>query len=292
MKKKRFVSVLLSVILSLSMVVCLSFSSGVQTMAASKKADSKSVLLNKVKKKTNQKITKVLYADYDGNGKKELFAVCGKMSDFNVRNQIWFASTKQVKHINTSNMSVYSAKRAKVSKKQNLFVAEYGGGGSGSSSVWYYVKSGKLKGNNVKFSGLTQIKGKNFKITEHAFDNCEYDGISTGHTYRRYYIKWTGKKFKEYVGKKISQKTLKKYSKGSSYLKQAKSLGYTIDKIYKRGNGIININIHKSDSYSRYNENINLKIKKKSVSLIVINKNGSNIVEKSSYGGIYKAKLL
>lgn len=266
------------------------------TVKTKKAADAKSVLLKKIK--TNLEITKVFYSDYDGDGKKELFAVCGDIgndiSSFGER-EIWFVSTKQTKCDNLSTM-IYSAKCVKVNSKQKMFIAETGAGGSGSSSIWYYVKASKRKGNTFPFSGLTQIKKNQFKVTLHDFDNYVSDTGKPmgGHTYRQYYFKWTGTKFLEYKGTLISQKQLKKYKNGASIINKIKKLGYSIDTIYKRKNGVININVHIATNYEhelRY-ENVNLKLSNNKVSVIVTYKGGKDIVGKSSFGGIYKANLV
>lgn len=54
-----------------------------------------------------------------------------------------------------------------------------------------------------------------------------------------------------------------------------------------RSNGLIHLNIKGRGSC----ENVTLKVKGKNVSLVVINKKGRDIINKSSYGGIYKKVL-
>lgn len=68
-------------------------------------------------------------------------------------------------------------------------------------------------------------------------------------------------------------------------------LGYNVGDIYKRSNGIINVNLHKYDSMDDlvYNENITLRIKGKKVVLVVDNKKGKDIIQKSSQAGSYQA---
>ena len=164
---------------------------------------------------------------------------------------------------------------------------ETGAYGSGSVSVCYYVKNGKVV--RVKKAGeqLTQRSGKEFVVYQTAFD---YNSDGTGHTWKAYYLKWNGKKFVEYKGKKISLSKLKKYKGATKYIKQIKKLKYKIGKIYYRSNGIINMNLSiKSGGCTQY-ENITLKVTGKSVKLQVNDKTGKNIVDKSSYGGRYQAK--
>ena len=263
-----------------------------KTVFSNKNAnDEKSVLLKKIKKKTNEKITKAFYADFDSDGKKELFAVTGTIGDFESRQEIWFSSAVQVKKIPLSSC-VISAKKAKVTSKQSLFIAEQSAGGSGSSSICCFVKKGKAVQNSQQLSLLTQIKGKDFSVVDNAFDSILSDGILTGHTYKKYYLKWTGAEFAEYKGTIISKAVIKSFKNGSNVLTRIKKAGYTIDKIFKRGNGIININVHIKNEYGTIFENVNLKISGEVLKLLKINDRGENIVSKSSFGGIYKAGIL
>ena len=68
---------------------------------------------------------------------------------------------------------------------------------------------------------MTHIKGKNFAIYPGAFDlMVDSTGMSVGHTWKAYYLKWNGKKFVEYTGKRITLTQLKKYDGASSILKK------------------------------------------------------------------------
>lgn len=140
--------------------------------------------------------------------------------------------------------------------------------------------------------GIRQLSGKQFAVHPGTFDACKDDDFEykTGHTYKRYYLKWTGTEFKEYVGKKITQKDFKEYKNGSSVLSKIKKAGYKVGKIYKRSNGIININCSKKDGSTTYYENVTVKLKEGKVKVVVCYKDGDNYVTKSSYGGSYEAK--
>lgn len=264
-----------------------------KSIKTKKATETKSILLKKIKSKTNIQITRTYYADYDGNGTNEMFAIAGKTGYTDLsKKQIWFASTKQVKCLKTINAFIYSAKQVKVNSNQRMFISEIGAGGSGSNTAWYYVASGKAIKQSYSWAwcGLTQMSGAQFYSIGQNFDltTGKYSG---GHTYKRYYFRWNGKRFIEYVGTKISTTKLKSYKNASSYLSQISSLGYKVGTIYKRGNGIININIHKSDGNgSTRNENINLKLKNNKVSVIT-HSNSGNIIAKSSFGGIYKSSI-
>lgn len=261
----------------------------VKTLAA----DSKSVLLKKIKKKTDLSIARTFYADFDGDGKKEMFAVTEGW------NHVWFASTSQVKCcLENTYLWADSARIVTVSSKQKLFIAENYLGGPLTWSQWFYVKNGKVKGNNISVWNLQQIKGKDFAFYPRVYDGYTRAGEQYGTipTSKRYYLHWTGSTFEEYKGSLITKKELKKYVNGSSVLQEIQYLGYTVDDIYKRTNGIININIHPTGSYGENieirRENVNLKNVDNKVEVIVINPDGEDIVEQSSYGGVYMAYFL
>lgn len=251
---------------------------------------TKASLTKKIKSQTGEAIAKKYYADFDGNGEKELFVITGGKEG---PNHIWYASSKQVKCLNQNDTLAVYYTGAKgvytVSKKQKLFIVECGAFGSGSFSRCYYVKAGKV--HEVKKAGerLTQISGRNFAVYQSAFDRMYSGNFMCGHTYKAYYIKWTGKNFKEYKAKKISVSKLKKYRGSDKVLRQIKKLGYKVKSVYYRSNGLIHINVVKASGSDRVYNNVTLKVKAKKVSVAVCNKKGHNIVEKSGYGGIYKA---
>ena len=105
---------------------------------------------------------------------------------------------------------------------------------------------------------------------------------------------WNGD-FAEYGGLKISEKDLLTLKNARTYIDQIKSEGYTIDSIYYRANGIINVNYSiESDAQISY-QNLTLVLKDKAVTPLNIY-NDPNVtfktaadLSKASYGGTYKA---
>jgi len=251
------------------------------------KAISKSELINKVEELTSETVKEVYYTDYDYDGTKEAFIIT---EEDEYSQTLWFSGENQVKKM--INMMIHINERngiCKVSKNQKLFVAEGSGGGSDSWSYCYYVKNGKVHTVKKSGSGLTHVSGKNFTIYPGEFDFNYMDGQWTGHTWKEYYVKWTGKKFKQYKGKRISQAMFKQYKGAGKYLKKIAKTGYKIETIFKRSNGIININVSRKGEYDITYDNVNFKISGKRVKLRINNKQGTDIVQKSGYGGIYKA---
>ncbi len=256
-------------------------------------AYSENELVEKVKSKTSDTVDRVYCADYDYDGRKEAFIITKKSKEVQT---LWFSGDQEVKKIATSIIWVNKTSQGicQVSPKQKLFVAEGSGGGSSSWSYCCYVKNGKAI--LVKRAGesLTHSSGKDFSIYQTAFDGM-YDGeLYLGHTWKEYYLRWTGTKFVEYEGKAISRKQLEQYKGADRYLKEAEKSGYRIGKIFYRKNGIINVNVskkHAKGSDIDY-DNFTLNVKGKKVSLRICNKNGKNVLGKSGFGGIYKAKGL
>lgn len=270
-------------------VVCL------WTNAKEAEASSKDNLVAQVKKLTSDTVDKVYYTDYDYDGRSEAFIITLK-SEYD--QTLWFSGDREVKKIATSVISVDKVSQGilHISPKQKIFVAEGSAGGSGSWSYCFYVKNGRAI--HVKRAGewLARCSGKIFTIHQSAFDAMydSYGKFYLGHTWKEYFLRWTGTKFVEYVGKPISRKQLEGYKDAGKYVKQAEKLGYRIGRIFFRKNGIINVNVSKKNVKTGdidY-ENFTLNVKGKKVSLRICNPKGKNILDKSSFGGIYQAKGL
>lgn len=257
-------------------------------MSNSVAAASKNELIDIVKSQTTDKVKEVYYTDYDYDGTKEAFIITEYSQDLQT---LWFVSEKQVKKIAHENICTGERRGVcKVSSTQKLFVAEGSCGGSGSWSYCLYVKLGKVCFVKRTGEGLVQISGRKFSISPSAFDaNC-CNGDWTGHTWKIYYLRWTGTKFVHYKAKQISISELKKYDDADLVLNKIKKAGYSVTTIFKRENGIININVCKKNKYSTDYNNVNLRVNGNKLKLLVIYREGKDIVQKSGYGGIYLAK--
>lgn len=239
---------------------------------------------------------KEVYDDFDGDGKKEMFALT-KVNDngYLLTAEIWFVSSKGIVCID-HNFSTFSdpdrVMTCAVSKRQKLFFLENYAGGSGSSTTCFYVKKGiPYQVDLSQGSMLQQISGKDFSLIRQDYDRNSYGGGKA--TDKRYYIRWTGSKFKEYKAKKISYQKFKSYKGSAAVLKRIEKAGYEVKSIYLRSNGMIHINLIRRENGNTSYENLTLHIKKKSVSLMPIESDGSDsgdFLQKYSYGGIYKSK--
>lgn len=264
------------------------------------KAQSRDKLLTKVSRLTSSPIEKVYYADYDGNGSKEAFVITSGSYD---TNKLYFTCDDYAMEIKaediglpTYDMCLYKFEGTKhvicdVGNKKKLFVIEAGYGAAGMS-ICLRVENNKVHNIKVPCCGLQQVSGKKFTIHPKAYDaarDAKGKEPMYGSTFKAYYVRWNGTKFVEYKGKGISKAQFKKYKLGKKYLNKIKKLGYKIRKIYYRTNGIINVNVSKTKSGWVNYDNVTFKVKGKKLKLVIHNKKGKNIVEKSTYGGIYKA---
>lgn len=256
---------------------------------ASVNAVGQKALEHQVRERTKRKILRTYLADYDGDGKKEAFIVTKKDS---AEQTLWFSGQKQVKKLAVSSFILKRGQACKVSEKQKLFVIEGWNGGSSSWSYCISVSGGKCHSVKESGEGLTQLSGRDFVVYPSSFDACRTGSMMTGHTWKAYYLRWNGKKFVNYTGTLMTSENLEKYEGADHYLAQIKKAGYKIGKIYFRKNGIININLYRKDKYLVSYENVTLKKKGQKVDLVVHTKNGKDIVEKSSYGGIYRSETV
>ena len=260
--------------------------------AQSVKAASVETLRGNIEKESKNTIMAEYYADYDGDGTEEMFAVVGD-DDMGGGMYIWFANDSMTKCVFDDGDSLYfdtqSERVCEVSDTQKLFIMERGGYGSGSNSLCYHLKDGEPVRLNVS-EGLTHVFGADFNIYPSAFDNyLDESGMWTGHTWKPYYLRWTGDGFKEYTGKKITLKKFKKFGGAKKYLKKIKKEGYQIDSVIRRSNGVINVNVHSIDSYGGGSfDNVNFRLENGKVTLIKgWNTDATGVVPSSSYGGIY-----
>ena len=261
--------------------------------AQSVKAASSDTLRGNIEKESKNTIMAEYYADYDGDGTEEMFAVVGD-DDMGGGMYIWFANDTMTKCVFDDGDSLYfdtqSERVCEVSDTQKLFIMEHGGYGSGSNSLCYYLKDKEPVRLNVS-EGLTHVSGADFNIYPSAFDSyVDEFGMWTGHTWKPYYLRWTGDGFKEYKGKKITLKKFKKFSGAKKYLKKIKKEGYQIDSVIRRSNGVINVNVHSLDSYGGGSyDNVNFRLNDGKLTLIKgWNEDASGVVASSSYCGIYK----
>lgn len=171
---------------------------------------------------------------------------------------------------------------------------------SAGMSYVYEIKNGKPSevplisnvGEIVDYSTFDPY----IKVLDSAYDNISNaEGDFMGHTWKPYYFYLEkdieGESYsysiREYVGHKISEDELISLC-GFDMPAEIKKLGLTIDDIYSRENGIINVNVHVAfdDKDIEYN-NVNYDVNNG----CYVNAYGENSLEGSMFGGIYKDKI-
>ncbi len=225
------------------------------------------------------------------NGSPELFAVVGEPES----STLWFAGSRGVEQLPMSLTAYYEGEGEHIctlSDGKKLFIMESGGFGSGSTSNCYYVTDDQVHTVAWAGEGLAHLSGDDFAIYPSAFDY--YTDPATGadaggHTWKRYYLKWTGTGFEEYIGTEISEDTLLQYSGAEEILQQAGSYGYSIGTIIARDNGIINVNLYTQTDGSRENQNLTLQVEGNQVSLVRIYDDTNDWLWSHSYGGMIRS---
>lgn len=276
----------------LCMIMSVTAITGKQTVCAA----SKTQLKQKIEDEADGKVSKMYYDDFDYDGQKEAFALIEISEDMSA---LWYASDSQIKKLSDSILTSGSIQGiCKVTSNKKVFVIEGSAGGWGGWSYCYYIQNGRVIQIKKAGEGLKHIKGNLFAIYPSDFDSMHsrrsvgsniWDW--TGHTWKKYYVKLIGNTFINVKSHQISQKNVASYTNGKKYLAQIKKAGYRIGKIYYRENKVINVNVSKKvDADNTAYENVNFDIKGKKLKLQINNKKGKNIVEKSSFNGVYKRK--
>ena len=260
---------------------------------------AEALLAEKIQERSSGPLLKKCFADYDGDGIGEMFAITGEIGETASEgtSQIWYASPDTVTCLMDDDEGYTVLWQDEecihtVNGSQKLFVVTCGTGGSSLLSRCYYVKSGKAYEVAIG-TYLEQLDGEDFSVYPDAYDNVYMDDYWSGHTRKAYYLKWTGSGFEEYKAKEISIDELEKYDGSEDIVRRIKRSGYEISSVYLRSNGMININVIQEFDSGRSYENVTLKIKDGKVYVVSTEPTRSNleardILEISSYGGIYK----
>ena len=260
-----------SIVIMLIMLITILFICPTYTKAA-----TENTLRNKLKENTSETIREFVYADMNGDGKKEAIAITAK---------VWYVTSAACKKIVAcegwelypDSFNVYKL------KKTRMVTFHAGAGGSGWLTYAYTFNGNQA--NEVKNigEGITYLGKNQFEVIDSQFDAL-VDG--TGHTWNKYYSKWDGKKLVEYGGLKITQAQLKKAKNGAKILKQIKKQG-KVGNIYYRANGMVFINYTTKDA----NYNVALKLKNDTLTYYYTDDAyGTTKLEKATNGGIiYKA---
>lgn len=251
------------------------------------KAASKSSLRAKIKSVTSEKICKIYYKDFNGDGKKEAIGITSNYPDeegFGYA-KVWYVTDRVCKKFAETNGEIYTSSIQFFKLKGTIMFSYCDGGGGPAWGAYGYTFQGDtvLSVKNIGYGAPDYLGNNKFVIYDSQYDASK-DG--SGHTWNKYYSKWDGKKLVEYGGLKITQAQLKKAKNGAKILRQIKKQG-KVGNIYYRANGMVFVN------YTTEDANFNVALKLKNGTLTYYYKDdayGTTKLEKATNGGIiYKA---
>lgn len=264
-------------------------------------SENESELKELLKKNTSKNIIAFSYDDFDFDGEYEAFAFVGESigndeySEY--KGELWFVNSSECsKLVETSN---YYTINYLIPFENQKFVCLNNIFGNGSTAKIWTVIDGKAKECNISGDSFETIQlfDKNcLTVVNTDFDGvCTLNGNWSSRTNKQYYYFWdkNESKFKEYGGVEISKEQFSSLNGADSIEKYIASKGYSIDKLYYRGNNVININCKKYESgYGTYYNNITLRYTKDKNSVEEIDgENWDGKFSKSSFGGVYKKAL-
>ena len=193
----------------------------------------------------------VKYGDFSGDGKEEMLAfvyeVIGGDGEMEWGRYYLYCSTQDgVAVCDTLDGDFYvSPEVMQIGDFPAIMFYTVGyGGPSGESFCWKCADNGLVP---LSMPGEMQRIGENcLKCSKSGFDSFKADGeeetFSAGRCFYNYYYFFDGNQFREYGGKAISERQFSDEFGGAAILRLLKGEGLTVENIYHRANGIININ--------------------------------------------------
>lgn len=200
------------------------------------------------------------YGDFTGDGKDEMIAfvyeVTGNEEEMEWGKYYLYYSTQEALTVcDTLDGSFYKAPQMlETGNSAILFYTIGYGGPSGESFCWKCTDKCLVP---VAMPGELQLIGDNyFKCTKSGFDSFRADGEEEtfwpGRCFYNYYYFFDGERFREYGGKSLSEQQFHDIFGGSDILRQFREQRLTVEDIYYRANGIININCSYRTNQSYY----------------------------------------
>lgn len=193
----------------------------------------------------------VKYGDFSGDGKEEMLAfvyeVTGRDEEMEWgQYYLCYSTQNDIAICDTLAGSFYkSPEMLQIGGFPAIIFYTVGyGGPTGESFCWKCTDNGLEP---LSMPGeLQRIDENYFKCSKSGFDSFQADGetetFSPGRCFYNYYYFFDGDQFREYGGKTISEQQFSDTFGGADILRQLKYEGLTIENIYHRANGVININ--------------------------------------------------
>lgn len=201
---------------------------------------SEDTLKNILLENVDQPIINFIYDDFDNNGVYEAVAFCGEYDEFDGScfGTLYFVSQEGVQVIREKDGYWDSGKVYDFDNSKIIAITVYF---TTCGLTYYYQVNGydvvEIEGSGYG-AGLYQDEQGRMYMPDSQYDGS-VDG--TGHTWNIYYFYWENG-LKEYGGTEISVDEFMAYSGANEIIKKIEDDGYEITPIYKRKNGIINVN--------------------------------------------------
>ena len=241
--------------------------------------------------------------DFDGDGKDEAFVIVGGEIDEDwaaCDGTLWFVTEDGCEMVHGAYMDVYNDRIIHCySEDDRTFVVVNDNYTTSSVSNIYYVEDGQVKESGVSglgaFFNPAYVDG--YGISVSAYDSyCEYEegkedeALYSGHTWKVYYFYYDkdAGDFREYDGQPITEEELMGLT-DENLLEEIRLAGYEVDDMYKRDNGMVNINYHKKtvEDGTVYIEYGNANFNSKTGKYVEGWEEGVNTWENSNFGGEY-----
>ena len=212
--------------------------------------------------------------DFDGDGSTEAFVYIGDEQDIETATcsgDIWFVSDEKCEKIEEDMPFLVQGdkviKDISEDNKKFILIDMAGMFMSGSATDIFYVENGECKRSAISgIGGFYKSELGDYCVNVDTYDmNLEFEsaadaddpnvfleyipvlekGMYTGHTWKEYffyYDKASGD-FKEYASKELTEQELATAC-GFDLAGEIKAEGYQMGKIYRRDNGVINVNYY------------------------------------------------
>jgi hypothetical protein len=251
-----------------------------------------------------------LVKDFDGDGTTEAFVVVGGEIDEDwstIDGSLWFVSEDNCENVHQFESILVSEEKKVIGQMditdKKSFVTLNDVYATSNVTFLFYVENGKCKESSM--SGLGAVHQPDYVddycVSVSAYDaDFEYEegkeseGMFLGHTWKNYYFYYdeAAGDFNEYKGTPITEAELKEAC-GIDLAEEIRKAGYQVDEMYKRPNGIINVNYSSitKDSGNVSIEYMNATYNEKTKKFVDVWGDGENTWQASDFGGKYLPAL-
>lgn len=202
-------------------------------------------------------LSSVLFGDFDGNGKEELFAVYGCESGYAdaVAGEVWFACGENVKRLDNEEMPLWNIGGFRVLDEENALVAySYIAATYRTDRIW------RVSGNDVQKTEIEGFARMDFKPCEYggfSAENSTFDAIygGGGRTWKEYWFHYDAENntMLQYDAHEITAEQLREYSGGAEALDDILSDELcAVQNILLFDNGIICVNFTRDSSQNLF----------------------------------------